>query len=112
MHQGDPISPYLFILASEAISRGLNTLQNSCKQSVFFCKGGLPIIPHLAYADDIIVFCNGSVTSLKMYMELFMMYLQLTWQIINPHKSCFIAGRSISDYTGIKRAITKFQEGQ
>ncbi|XP_070005262.1 uncharacterized mitochondrial protein AtMg01250-like [Nicotiana sylvestris] len=72
--QGDPLSPTLFILAAEALSRGLNALH----LNLYFCGFGLPKwspkINQLAYADDTIIFLSSYVTSLKLVMEVIYLY--------------------------------------
>lgn len=45
-------------------------------------------------------------------MGVFNMYQELTGQMINPHKSCFIVGRSRSEYIDNIKGITKFQQGE
>ncbi|XP_060216660.1 uncharacterized protein LOC132644118 [Lycium barbarum] len=54
--QSDPLSSTLFILAAEVLPRSLNSLHDN----PWFCGFGLPkwspLINHLAYADDTIIF--------------------------------------------------------
>lgn len=64
LRQGDPLSPTLFILASEYLSRGLNSLFNANPSMFFDTEGGIPVT-HLAYADDCIIFCKASKFSLQ-----------------------------------------------
>ncbi|XP_075083500.1 uncharacterized protein LOC142167241 [Nicotiana tabacum] len=72
--QGDPLSPTLFILDAEALSRGLNALH----LNLYFCGFGLPKwspkINHLAYTDDTIIFSSSDATSLQLIMEVLSAY--------------------------------------
>ncbi|XP_019240114.1 PREDICTED: uncharacterized protein LOC109220105 [Nicotiana attenuata] len=85
--QGDPLSPTLFILAAEALSRGLNSLH----QNLYFCGFGLPKwspkINHLAYADDTIIFSSSDATSLRLIMEILYLYEAASGQLVNKNKS-------------------------
>ena len=64
LRQGDPLSPALFIIAVEVLSRSLNELMGNPKFDPFSVAQGCPTLTHLAYADDIIIFCNGGKRSL------------------------------------------------
>ncbi|XP_075092291.1 uncharacterized protein LOC142172545 [Nicotiana tabacum] len=85
--QGDPLSPTLFILAVEALSRGLNSLHSN----LYFCEFGLPKwspkINHLSYADDTIIFCSSDTTSLRLVMEILHAYEISSGQLVNKAKS-------------------------
>ncbi|XP_075111250.1 uncharacterized protein LOC107797084 [Nicotiana tabacum] len=85
--QGDPVSPTLFILASEALSRDLNALHTN----LYFCGYGMPKwspkINHLAYADDMIIFSSSNETSLMMIMQVLNAYEDASGQLINKTKS-------------------------
>src|SRR5436190_24030213 len=59
IRQGGPLSCFLFIIASEVISRGLKNLHESNISMRYSSIMDCPIIFHLAYADDFIIFCNG-----------------------------------------------------
>lgn len=94
--QGDPLSPTLFILVVEALSRGLNALH----MNLYFCGFGLPKwslkINHLAYADDTIIFSSSDATSLQLIMEVLNAYEAASGQLINKLKSVVYMHHSTS----------------
>ena len=56
IRQGDPLSPYIFIICTNILSCMLQKLEDSgALKGVAINKGGLPI-SHLMFADDIIIF--------------------------------------------------------
>lgn len=61
--QGDPLSPALFILSSEVLTRALNALFEENQ----FVGYGMPKwssnLNHLAYADDTILFSSTNAYS-------------------------------------------------
>lgn len=58
LRQGDPLSPYLFVLAMEVLSQLLNTEFNSGR--IGHHPAALnPQVTHLAFADDIMIFFYG-----------------------------------------------------
>ncbi|XP_070007918.1 uncharacterized protein [Nicotiana sylvestris] len=85
--QGDPLSQTLFILAAEAISRGLNSLHTN----LYFCGFGMPKwspkINYLSYADDTIIFCSSDETLLRLVMEVLQAYESSSGQLVNKTKS-------------------------
>ena len=58
--QGDPLSPCLFIISAEVLSRGLNDLAMKKKTIAFSKPLRCPTISHLAFADDMVIFTNGA----------------------------------------------------
>lgn len=85
--QGDPLSLTLFILAAEALSRGLNALHMNLYICVFGLPKWSPKINHLAYADDTIIFSLSDTTSLQLTMEVLAAYEIAFGQLINKAKS-------------------------
>jgi len=67
--QGDPLSPTLFILAAEVMSRALNAL---IQRKEFKCYGmprGSRKVNHLAFADDMIILCKAEVRTMQLITE-------------------------------------------
>lgn len=112
LRQGDPIAPALFILAEEALSRGLTSLFLGSRGGSFSTLRRCPTISHLLYADDTLVFSNGSARHLRRLFAFLKKYEIASGQQINTAKSSyFIANnapsplrRSIEATTGFSRS--------
>lgn len=96
LRQGDLLSPTLFVLAAEVLSRGLDCLFQAHPDMFYTTRGGLPIT-HLAYADDIIIFTNTRDDSLHLLMQFLRQYSASSGQAINVHKSSFITSHRCAD---------------
>ncbi|XP_059310123.1 uncharacterized protein LOC132061298 [Lycium ferocissimum] len=87
--QGGPLSPDLFIISAEVLSRALNAL---FEDSSYVCYG-MPKwshnINHLSYADDTIIFTSAEKDSLQKVMQVLQQYEELSGQLINKEKSAF-----------------------
>ncbi|XP_026451584.1 uncharacterized protein LOC113351891 [Papaver somniferum] len=88
----DPLSPILFVLMEEILSRGLKILVEKGKlQPMVIRKGCYPT--HLFFADDVFIFYNGSKRSLEEILTLLKDYQENTGQLINKQKiKCFVDG--------------------
>ncbi|WMV41202.1 hypothetical protein MTR67_034587 [Solanum verrucosum] len=69
LKQGDPLSPALFILGAEVLSRLLNSLHQIPNYKGFFMEPKGPQINHLSFADDVIIFAATDRHSLKLIMD-------------------------------------------
>lgn len=63
---GDPLSPTLFILAAEVMSRALNDLMMKKEFKIFGMPRGSLKFNHLASTDDMIMLCKVEIGTMKM----------------------------------------------
>ncbi|CAH9069343.1 unnamed protein product [Cuscuta epithymum] len=91
--QGDPISPFLFILASEGFSRGIKArMEKGLIKPFWMGNKGYPI-SHLGFADDLLIFINGDARSLVNFKKFLEDYQSASGQTVNLEKSNFITGK-------------------
>lgn len=61
IRQGDPLSPYIFVLCTEKLSHLIQQkIQDRAWKSVQICQGG-PHISHLFFVDDLILFGEATI---------------------------------------------------
>ena len=72
--QGDPLSPFLFLLVAEALSHKLKGLLSSAKLLPFSLPQGCFPITHLSYAGNVLIFMRGQWTDIKTMLEFLNLY--------------------------------------
>ncbi|XP_071919963.1 uncharacterized protein [Coffea arabica] len=81
---------------AEVLSRRLNELPRVSRFVPFLVSRNSPPLTHLVYANDIIVFCNGGKRSLGCVWEVLQGYQEVSGQLVNVAKSCFLVGKKTS----------------
>lgn len=71
VRQGDPLSPFLFCLADDVLSRGITYLINSGLLKSTVSLREYYTLSHVLYVDDIMVFCKGTKCNIRNLMNLF-----------------------------------------
>jgi hypothetical protein len=94
LRQGDPLSPYLFLLCAE----GLHSLIHKAKlagvlQGVSISRGG-PKITHLFFADDSLLFCKAKPDDVARIQAILNEYEQASGQEINRQKTTIFFSKS------------------
>lgn len=87
---GDPLSPTLFIIATELLSRGLNKLNEDDEFRGYGLPKWNPKINHLAYANDTILFCLGKSGYVIKMIKVLRDYEDISGQKVNNGKVPFI----------------------
>jgi len=83
LKQGDPLSPALFILGAEVLSRSLNRLHNNPEYHGFFMESRGPQVNDLSFADDVILFTSGRQKTLKKLQASLLTLIKVTsWSIL------------------------------
>lgn len=92
MKQGDPMSPLLFVLVMEYLSRTLKSISELPDFRFHpMCKATK--LNHLIFADDLMVFCKADMQYISMVMEALDHFSEVTELVANRNKSnIFIAG--------------------
>jgi len=97
IRQGDPLSPFLFIICMEVLTRALCKLQMNKKSCI-----GFKIAPRaekiscLLFADDSLVFCKTNVASCRKLDDLLNKFCQSSGQLINFHKSSLTFSKNVT----------------
>ena len=87
LRQGDPLSPYLFLLCAEGLHSLIQQVaDNGELREVSLCKEG-PKITDLFFADDSLLFCRANDTNCQIVMNILTMYEEASGQKINRGKT-------------------------
>ena len=94
LRQGNPLSPFLFLIAMEAFSRSLSKAALHPRFDFHpKCKGSN--LSHICFADDIFIFAMGNATSVEIIMDELVKFEAFSGMQVNKQKSVvFLAGVS------------------
>ena len=85
--QGDPLSPYLFLLCAEGFTALLNKAESEGQiKGISICRGA-PKVTNLMFADDSLLFCQASRDEGETIAEILQTYERASGQSINLEKS-------------------------
>ena len=87
IRQGDPLSPYLFILCAEGLSAMMQaSVTNKELQGVVVCRSGLKL-SHLFFVDDSLIFCKVSILECNALQKILGVYESASGQQLNRVKT-------------------------
>ena len=99
LRQGDPLSPYLFILGQEVLSR---LIEHELRlKNVAGIKTSIsgPSISHVMYADDIVLFSKASRKDAESLVRTLEKYCSWSGQAINRSKSGVFFSKHTQSHT-------------
>ena len=99
IRQGDPLSPYLFLLVSEGLN-GLihHAVERGQIEGFALCCSG-PKISHLFFADDSLLFCRARLGDVVAIQALLGLYEKASGQVINSTKTTLFFSKKVLDVT-------------
>lgn len=95
IRQGDPLSPYIFILCADILSHLIKV--KAAASDIRGIKVGLdaPVITHLQFADDSLFFCQTNARNCQALKDAFDVYEYYSGQKINTSKSVITFGSRV-----------------
>ena len=96
IRQGDPLSPYLFLLCLEGLN-GLiqHAVDGGQIKGFSLCRSG-PKISHLFFANDSLLFCRARVGDVGSIQALLNLYEKASVQKINSAKTTLFSSKNVS----------------
>ena len=87
LRQGDPLSPYLFILCADGFSSLIKDVaRNQVLSGISICRG-FPMVSHLFFANDSLLFCKATNHECQKLVEILELYEAVSGQNVNMDKS-------------------------
>ncbi|XP_050386206.1 uncharacterized protein LOC126802601 [Argentina anserina] len=87
IRQGDPLSPYIFVLCMEKLSHLINTLVDDGLWKPVRASQSGPKISHLFFADDLIFFAEASISQANALKKCLDIFCALSGQAVSYEKS-------------------------
>ena len=81
--QGDPLSPYLFLLCAEGLHSLIQQAENSGVLNGVSLRSSGPKVSHLFFAEDSLLFAKANLTDCSTIMDILAIYKLATGQQIN-----------------------------
>jgi hypothetical protein len=94
--QGDPLSPYLFIIGAEGLSALIRDAEErQIITGTSICRGA-PFVSHLLFADDCFLFFKAEESQAHAMKNILTVYEVVSGQAINLPKSEIYCSRNVS----------------
>lgn len=96
LRQGDPLSPYLFVICMERLSAFINQKVHSNLWEGIKVSTDGPCLSHLFFADDIMLFGTTTVEQCNVMKDTLDMFCTQSGQLVSGHKSKLFVSPNIS----------------
>ncbi|CAM8885121.1 unnamed protein product [Rhodiola kirilowii] len=103
LRQGDPLSPYLFLICAEWLAMKLRREQEEANlRGIKICRQA-PEVSHLLFADDSVLFLRANLRNMANLKRILKVYEEISGQKVNVTKSEICFSRNVS--TDLKKGI-------
>jgi hypothetical protein len=97
LRQGDPISPYLFLICGEAFSCLLNAADVDGRLKGIKVAPNAPSFNHLLFADDSLILLKVKESSVQCLNDILQLYEECSGQTINAEKSSIMFSKKYKE---------------
>lgn len=96
LRQGDPISPYLFVLCMERLCHLIEAAVEDKKWKPIKLSQGGPSLSHICFADDLILFAEPSVAQIRVIRSVLERFCRASGQKVSLEKSKIFFSNNVS----------------
>ncbi|KAL0444883.1 UNVERIFIED_CONTAM: hypothetical protein Slati_2211000 [Sesamum latifolium] len=111
LRQGDPMSPFLFVLVMEVLKLMLHQFIDQDGGFSYHWRCGEVQLFQLGFADDLLLFSKVDSSSIHIFKRGLTVFADLLGLHVNPHKSHLILSRSATAQRDTLLPILGYQEG-
>ncbi|KAL6204999.1 hypothetical protein ACLB2K_022265 [Fragaria x ananassa] len=98
LRQGDPLSPYLFLLGAEGFSVLLKQKQLlGLLPGINICEGA-PLVNHLLFTNDSMLYANATLENCYQIQDVLETYGRASGQLVNFQKSFVVFSRNVPEF--------------
>ena len=95
--QGDPLSPFLFLLCTEGLNGLINMAENKGNIKGYALCRYSPRLTHFFFADDSLLFCRATIQECQQVLNILETYGRCSGQQINKTKTTIFFSKSTSE---------------
>jgi hypothetical protein len=103
LRQGDPLSPYLFLICAEGFSALLQEAEHDARIAGLKVCQSAPSVSHLLFADDSLILIRANGGDAKHLQDILDLYERCSGQMINKAKSAVLFSKNTR--AAAKRAV-------
>ena len=100
LRQGDPLSPYLFVLCMERLCHLIDEAVEEKRWKPINLSRGGPQLSHICFADDLILFAEASLTQIRVIREVLEKFCKASGQKVSLPKSKFFFSSNVTRERG------------
>ena len=97
IRQGDPLSPFFFLLCTEGLHSPITKANNEGSIRGFSLRRRSPRLTHLLFADDNLLFCRANSHDCQKVLEILATYESVSGQQINRRRTFLFFSKSTSE---------------